>query len=181
MSYTKKTNTETNNTNNTENKVSETKTQQKIFLPEDTIPCRSIVSGGLYIEGSRSHILYSWADCGDVVDVEYRDLIYLVRTRENANIYLPRIIIEDEDFVEQNKSVKDLYESMYEVSDLNEILELPIPQMIDTIKKLPNGAKESVKGIASTLIESHMLDSVHRIKALDEIFGTKMLLTLVQE
>lgn len=37
MSYTKKTNTETNNTNNTENKVSETKTQQKIFLPEDTI------------------------------------------------------------------------------------------------------------------------------------------------
>lgn len=181
MSYTKKTNTETNNTNNTENKVSETKTQQKIFLPEDTIPCRSIVSGGLYIEGSRSHILYSWADCGDVVDVEYRDLIYLVRTRETANIYLPRIIIEDEDFVEQNKSVKDLYESMYEVSDLNEILELPIPQMIDTIKKLPKGAKESVKGIASTLIESHMLDSVHRIKALDEIFGTKMLLTLVQE
>lgn len=70
---------------------------------------------------------------------------------------------------------------MYEVSDLNEILELPIPQMVDTIKRLPKGAKESVKGIASTLIESHMLDSVHKIKALDEIFGTKMLLTLVQE
>ena len=31
------------------------------------------------------------------------------------------------------------------------------------------------------MIESHALDSVHRIKALDEIFGTKMLLTLVQE
>lgn len=180
MTYTKKITT-ANDAVKTENKVSEEKTQQKAFSPEDTIPCRSIVSGGLYIEGNRSHILYSWADCGDVVDVEYRDLIYLVRTRENANIYLPRIIIEDEDFVEQNKSVKDLYESMYEVSDLNEILELPIPQMVDTIKRLPKGAKESVKGIASTLIESHMLDSVHKIKALDEIFGTKMLLTLVQE
>lgn len=180
MAYTKKTVT-ANDAVKTENKASEEKTQQKAFSPEDTIPCRSIVSGGLYIEGSRSHILYSWADCGDVVDVEYRDLIYLVRTRENANIYLPRIIIEDEDFVEQNKSVKDLYESMYEVSDLNEILELPIPQMVDTIKRLPKGAKESVKGIASTLIESHMLDSVHKIKALDELFGTKMLLTLVQE
>lgn len=180
MTYTKKITT-ANDAVKTENKVSEEKTQQKAFSPEDTIPCRSIVSGGLYIEGNRSHILYSWADCGDVVDVEYRDLIYLVRTRENANIYLPRIIIEDEDFVEQNKSVKDLYESMYEVSDLNEILELPIPQMVDTIKRLPKGAKESVKGIASTLIESHILDSVHKIKALDEIFGTKMLLTLVQE
>lgn len=185
MAYTKKTNTVTNNVGTAKDKVSEvkveTKTNTKTFSPEDAIPCRSIVSGGLYIEGNRSHILYSWADCGDVVDVEYRDLIYLVRTRENSNIYSPRIIIEDEDFVEQNKYVKDLYDSMYKVSDLNEILNLPIPQMVDTIKKLPKGAKESIKGIASTMIESHSLDSVHKIKAIDELFGTKMLLTLVQE
>lgn len=54
---------------------------------------------------------------------------------------------------------------MYEVSDLNEILELPIPQMIDTIKKLPKGQK-NLSRVSFTLIESHMLDSVHRIKAL---------------
>ena len=144
MAYTKKTTATTDSTEKA-TKTTEVKEDVKTFLPEDTIPCRSLVSGGLYIEGARSHILYSWADCGDVVDVEYRDLIYLVRTREDVNIYSPRIIIEDEDFVEQNKSVKAL------------------------------------KGIASTMIESHALDSVHRIKALDEIFGTKMLLTLVQE
>jgi hypothetical protein len=180
MAYTKKTTTATDSTEKA-TKTTEVKEDVKTFSSEDTIPCRSLVSGGLYIEGARSHILYSWADCGDVVDVEYRDLIYLVRTREDVNIYSPRIIIEDEDFVEQNKSVKDLYESMYETSDLNEILNLPVPQMSETIKKLPKGAKEALKGIASTMIESHALDSVHRIKALDEIFGTKMLLTLVQE
>ena len=49
------------------------------------------------------------------------------------------------------------------------------------ISKLPVGAKESIKGIAATMIDSHVLDSVQRIKALDEIFGTNMLLTLVQE
>ena len=181
MAYTKKTNTANNSAEKTEVKATETTKTVKEFAPEDTIRCRSLVSGGLYIEGSRSHILYSWADCGDVADVEYRDLIYLVRTREDPNIYSPRIIIEDEDFVEQNKSVKDLYESMYETSDLNEILNLPVQQMSETIKKLPKGAKEALKGIASTMIESHALDSVHKIKALDEIFGTKMLLTLVQE
>ena len=181
MAYTKKTTTVTNSTENEKDKVTELKEETTTLSPEDTTPCRSIVSGGLYIEGSRSHILYSWADCGDVVDVEYRDLIYLVRTRENSNIYLPRIIIEDDDFVEQNKPVKDLYDSMYKASDLNEILSLPTPQMVDTINKLPKGAKESIKGIASTLIESHMLDSVHKIKALDDIYGTKMLLTLAQE
>ena len=154
---------------------------ERVFAPEDTIPCRSLVSGGLYIEGSRSHILYSWADCGDVVDVEYRDLVYLVRTREDVNIYSPRIIIEDEDFIEQNKSVKDFYDSMYTTGDLNDILLLPISDMKSAIEQLPRGAKESIKGIASTMINSHILDSVQKIKVLDEIFGTNMLLTLVQE
>ncbi len=58
--------------------VNEVVVEERKFNPEDTIPCRSIVSGGLYIEGSRSHILYSWADCGDVEDDEYRDLIVRV-------------------------------------------------------------------------------------------------------
>mgnify|MGYP000244825150 FL=1 len=191
MSYTKKTTTapkkdainkETDTKVTNESKTTNTPVvEEKIFNPEDTIPCRSIVSGGLYIEGSRSHILYSWADCGDVEDVEYRDLIYLVRTRANANIYSPRIIIEDEDFINQNKSVKDFYDSMYDTSDLNQILLLPISQMKAEIVNLPIGAKESIKGIAATMIDSHVLDSVQRIKALDEIFGTNMLLTLVQE
>ena len=109
MAYTKKTNNVSNNTPKEEIKETvkktESKKEEKVFTPEDTIPCRSLISGGLYIEGSRSHILYSWADCGDVVDMEYRDLVYLVRTREDVNIYSPRIIIEDDDFVEQNKSV----------------------------------------------------------------------------
>nr|DAZ07509.1 MAG TPA: hypothetical protein [Caudoviricetes sp.] len=191
MPYTKKTTTapkkdainkETDTKVTNESKTTNTPVvEERIFNPEDTIPCRSIVSGGLYIEGSRSHILYSWADCGDVEDVEYRDLIYLVRTRANANIYSPRIIIEDEDFINQNKSVKDFYDSMYDTSDLNQILLLPISQMKAEIANLPIGAKESIKGIAATMIDSHVLDSIQRIKALDEIFGTNMLLTLVQE
>ena len=185
MAYTKKTNNVSNNTPKEEIKETvkktESKKEEKVFTPEDTIPCRSLVSGGLYIEGSRSHILYSWADCGDVVDVEYRDLVYLVRTREDVNIYSPRIIIEDEDFIEQNKSVKDFYDSMYTTGDLNDILLLPISDMKSAIEQLPRGAKESIKGITSTMINSHILDSVQKIKVLDEIFGTNMLLTLVQE
>ena len=113
--------------------------------------------------------------------MEYRDLVYLVRTREDVNIYSPRIIIEDEDFIEQNKSVKDFYDSMYTTGDLNDILLLPVSDMKSAIEQLPSGAKEAIKGIASTMINSHILDSVQKIKVLDEIFGTNMLLTLVQE
>lgn len=182
MAYTKKTNSVSENTSNdtvTENV--ETVKKQKVFGQEDLIPCRSIISGGLYIEGMRSKVLYTWADYNDVVEVEYRDLIYMVRTREDANIYTPRIIIEDDDFIEQNKFVKDLYESMYTTSDLRDIINLPINQMKVEVNKLPAGIKSSLKGIASTMIANRSLDSVQKIKALDEIFGTQMLLTLAQE
>ena len=159
----------------------EVKVTERKYKNSDLIPCRSIVSGGLYIEGSRSKILYSWADYGDVIEMEYQDLIYMVRTRANTDIYEPRIIIEDEEFVRQNKSLEELYDSLYSTKDLKEILKMPIPKMKQEIEKLPSGVKNAIKGIASTMIDAHTLDSVQKIKTLDEIFGTQMLLTLVQE
>lgn len=181
MGYNKKNDNVNETVSIVENKTETVKEKVKTFGQEDLIPCRSIISGALYIEGSRSKILYSWADVDDVVDVEYRDLIYMVRTREDKNIYEPRIIVQDDDFVAQNKSLSDFYESMHSIVNLREILEYPIRDMINAINKLPVGARNSLKGIASTMIDSHALDSVQKIKALDELFGTNMLLTLTQE
>ena len=161
--------------------VKEIKQEARVFDQQDLIPCRSMVSGPLYITGTRSKIPYTWADYGDVQEVEYRDLIYMVRTPQEKNIYNPRIVIEDSDFVEQNKALKALYESLYTAGDLRDIIKLPVRQMTEAINGLPNGAKESFKGIVSTMIDEHQLDSVQKIKAIDEIFGTRLLLTLAQE
>lgn len=187
MAYTKKTSTKTvgskvNSVSENNNTVKEeTVIEPRVFEPTDLIPCRSIVSGPLYIEGARTKALYSWADYDDVQDVEYQDLIYMVRSRDNVNIYYPRIIVLDEEFIAQSKALTDLYNSMYTTVDLRDIIKLPIRRMIEEVEKLPNGAKESLKGIVSTMIDGHELDSVQKIKALDEIFGTKNLLTLAQE
>lgn len=159
------------------NEVEETKK----FSNSDLIPCRSLVSGPLYVEGSRTKILYSWADYGDVESIEYQDLIYMVRSRGNKDIYDPRLVIEDEDFITQNKSLKELYDSLYSMKDLKDVINLPLAKMKTEIEKMPNGAKTALKGIASTMIDAHTLDSIQKVKALDEIFGTQMLLTLVQE
>lgn len=188
MAYTKKTTTkDTEKVSKVVNEDIEIKEEvkpenkERVFADTDVIPCRSIISGQLFIEGVRSKILYTWADYDDVQDVEYRDLIYMVRTRGDRNIYTPRIIIEDDDFVKQNRSLSELYDSLYSTSDLREVIKLPVRQMVAEINKLPVGVRNSIKGIASTMIDAHELDSVTKIKALDEIFGTNMLLTLVQE
>ncbi len=46
--------------------------------------------------------------------------------------------------------------------------------MAKRISELPSGAKESLRSIASDQISSGILDSVSKIKKLDEIFETDM-------
>ena len=183
MAYTKKTNNDVSKNEKKEEEVLKTNepSTKKEFGQEDLILCRSMVSGQLFVDGVRSGLLYTFADYNDTCEIEYRDLIYLVRSYKDKTIYEPRIIIEDEDFIAENPKLAELYESMYTKGDLMEIINLPISQMVDTINALPMGCKNALKGIAATMIDNGQLDSIQKIKALDEIFETNMLLTLVQE
>lgn len=152
------------------------KREPKKFEATDGIPCRSIVSGGLYMSGIKSRIMYEWADNGDVTEVEYQDLVAAIRSNVSY-ITKPYFIIEDEDFLAQNPQLNKIYASMYSFKDLKDILIIPSPRdMKATILSLPDGAKESIKHIASQMISNNTLDSVQKIKILDEIFDTKLML-----
>ena len=183
MAYTKKTNNDVSKNEKNEEEVLKTNdsSTKKEFGQEDLILCRSMVSGQLFVDGVRSGLLYTFADYNDTCEIEYRDLIYLVRSYKDKTIYEPRIVIEDEDFIAENPKLAELYESLYTKGDLMEIINLPLSQMVDTINALPMGCRNALKGIAATMIDNGQLDSIQKIKALDEIFETNMLLTLVQE
>lgn len=183
MAYTKKTNNDVSKNEKKEEEVLKTNdsSTKKEFGQEDLILCRSMVSGQLFVDGVRSGLLYTFADYNDTCEIEYRDLIYLVRSYKDKTIYEPRIVIEDEDFIAENPKLAELYESLYTKGDLIEIINLPLSQMVDTINALPIGCRNALKGIAATMIDNGQLDSIQKIKALDEIFETNMLLTLVQE
>ena len=183
MAYTKKTNNDVSKNEKKEEEVLKTNdsSTKKEFGQEDLILCRSMVSGQLFVDGVRSGLLYTFADYNDTCEIEYRDLIYLVRSYKDKTIYEPRIVIEDEDFIAENPKLAELYESLYTKGDLTKIINLPLSQMVDTINALPMGCRNALKGIAATMIDNGQLDSIQKIKALDEIFETNMLLTLVQE
>lgn len=155
-----------------EDEVVETK-KKKSFAQSDGIMCKSVTHGALYISGIKTGMLYPFTDYGDESELEYRDLVAAVRARSNY-IFNPNIIIEDEDFIAEFPALVKFYEEKYSVKDLKAILDLPINQMIDEIKKLPKGAANSLKSIAVDRISSGKLDSVKKIKALDEVFGTDL-------
>lgn len=147
----------------------------KKYKPTDLIPCMSIVSGELGMEGIKTHINYRWSEYGDITEVEYQDLLSSIR-RCDSFVMKPYFIIQDKEIVSQFPNIQKLYDSMYSVKDLKDILGLNPFEMKKVIETLPNGAKESVKNIAVTQISNGQLDSVKKIKLLDEIFGTEMIM-----
>ena len=112
-------------------------------------------------------------DYGDVTEIEYRDLVAAVRSKDKV-IYEPRFIIEYKDFIAEYPALDDFYSSRFKTRDIKKILNMPIGEMTEAIEALPNGAKESLKSLAVQQVADGTLDSNKKIKALDEIFGTNL-------
>lgn len=147
---------------------------------DETTPilCTSITCGELRMEGIKSGIQYTWLDRGDSTEVEYQDLVAAIRVAK-MQVMSPCFIIEDEEFVERYPKLKEIYGSLYSVGDLRKIItDLDAQSMKLTIMNLPDGAKNSVKNIAATMVQNGQFDdlSIAKIKVLDELYGTNLLL-----
>lgn len=150
-----------------------TKPERKVFDQSDGIKCRSITQGGLYMEGAKTHMLYEWVEYGDITEVEYADLAAAVRTK-SSYVFGPMFIVDDEDFIKEFPQLKKFYTENYTVSDLEAILKMPLDKMAEEISLLPKSAVESLKVLAASSISDGTLDSVAKIKTLDELFGTNL-------
>ena len=145
--------------------------QKKEFTDSDYILCRSVTSGGLNIV-SQSGNLYEFKDYGSECEINYRDLVTLIR-RGSEHVFLPRLVILDEDFLEDFPTVKKVYGEMYTKEDLIEILDLPsIPLMKREIEKLPEATKNSMRNLIATQIANGRLDSIAKVRALTDIFNS---------
>lgn len=153
------------------------KKEKKTYKDTEGIICKSITPGGLYMAGLKSKILYKWIDAGDTVEVEYQDLLAAIRSHDNY-VMSPLFVIEDEELVSQYPHLSKVYESLYAVGELEGVLlDLDADSMKATILSLPSGAQNSIKSMASKMISTGRLDSIKKIKVLDEIFDTEMSVT----
>lgn len=155
-------------------KTTAKKTVRK-FAPDDMIPCRSITFGELLLTGTKSKLLYTWANYGDTTEVEFQDLQALKSTK-SSYLYKPRFIIEDEELIEQwGKDFGDIYKNIDDV-DAEDMLRLPTSQLKAKLRKAPRGVQQAVKNLAGEQIMNGSLDSLAKIKAIDEVLGTDLIL-----
>ena len=152
-----------------------TQKNDKKYAPTDRIPCRSITYGELLLTGPKTKLLHTWANYGDVTEMEYQDLQALKSTR-SSYLYKPRFVIEDEELVEQwAGDFKKMYDEIVTV-DVEDLFKLPIGQLKAKLKKAPSGVQLAVKNIAGEKIMNGTLDSIAKIKAIDEVLDTQLML-----
>lgn len=144
--------------------------EKKVFTDSDYILCRSVWSGGLNVN-SQSGNLYRFKDYGSDCEINYRDLVTLIR-RGSEHVFVPRFVILDEDFLKDFPTVQKVYGTMYTREDLVEILDLPISRMKTEITKLPEATKDSMRNLIATQIANGKLDSISKVRALTEIFDS---------
>lgn len=159
-----------------EPKKATVKTPRK-YAPDDMITCRSITYGELLLTGTKSKLLYSWANYDDTTEVEFQDLQALKSTR-SSYLFRPRFVIEDEELVDQwSKDLGDMYQEIVSI-DVEDLFRLPLNQFKAKLKKSPKGVQQAVKNVAGEKIMNGSLDSLAKIKAIDEILGTDLKLYL---
>lgn len=143
------------------------------YAPDDLITCRSITYGELLLTGTKTKLLYTWANYGDTTEVEFQDLQALKSTR-SSYLFKPRFIIEDEELVEQwSKDFEKIYSDIV-MTDVEDMFRLPLNQFKAKLKKAPVGIQQAVKNVAGEKILNGSLDSLAKIKAIDEILGTEL-------
>ena len=154
-------------------KAAPVKKTPKKYAPGDRIECRSVTGGELFLVGPKSQLLYTWEDYNDTTFVEYQDLQAL-QSRKSGFLVKPRFVIEDEELVEQwGKDFANLYQDIIDV-DVEDLLKLPVNQFKSKLKKASKGVQQAVKNIAGEKILNGSLDSLAKIKAIDEILGTDL-------
>lgn len=141
--------------------------------PSELILCRSVRFGELRLIGPKTRMAYSWANEGDVREVEYQDLVSW-RALHSPYLFNPMIIIEDEEIVEEWKAdLGTLYDNLQQI-DLKEMFKLPHRQFVAQLKKLPEGMKSTVQNMAYAMIQDRTLYDLRTIDSIDEILGTEL-------
>lgn len=155
--------------------VETSKKKVKKFNPDDLILCQSLCVGQTFVKGFKSGIIYTFEALGAEEYIEYRDLVASVRSKDSI-LFKPFIIVLDEDFINEQKTLKAFYDNMYTPEDFEEFFKLKPNQMVEALNNMPVGVRDTIKSMAVGRIQDGTFDSVARIKALDNYFGTKMML-----
>jgi hypothetical protein len=143
------------------------KTPRK-YEPNDTIMCHSIFPGTFLFSGPKSKIVYPFEAPGDENPVEYQDLLAAMMSKKKS-IMAPYIVIDDEELLEDFrwKQVKQVYDSMFAIKNMDAFLSMPYDTFEKTFNELPIGVKKNVMLEISARVRDGRFSEMRKIRLVD--------------
>lgn len=149
--------------------------EQREYLPSDLIPCKNIFAGTTVLTGNKTKTNYVWEGFGVVEYVEYQDLRSEILNKRSAYIYEPLIMIEDEHIVKSFKGLFELYKNMKTPEELEDLLHNGTEaELRKAIEEIPFGLQESLRSLAATMLQEGTLDSVRKVRMIDDLLDTSL-------
>ena len=143
------------------------------FELTDSVLIRNGFHGPLTIKLPKSGYTIKLQEFGDEDYVEIADL----RTLRNSNPKFFKknwILLEDPDVIAY-LHVNEYYKNVLTTEEIEGLFDLPEKEMVQELKKLSDGQKSTAMYAAMEKIEAGTLDSIGKIKALEDIFGCKLM------
>lgn len=148
------------------------KVERKQFKPGDMIPCKCLRPNKVVFHSGKTGARYYWFGYGDIVDVDYSDLMAM-KSAKMSYLYKPLIMILDEDLVSQwSRDLDPIYENFTVYENLDDFFELPQSVFEAKLSNSTPGFQDLIKTLTSRKIKDGTLDSLAKIRAIDAAFNT---------
>lgn len=160
--------------------ITKTKKKSKVKIPLDLdVACRSAVRGTLsYLSKRQNGYQVVWNDFGDEQFIEFQELVSMRNT--DLRFFKDNwIVIEDSDEYTAEEIMDALKVSQYykvkiDIDNFDSIFNESPDTIKQIVSKMSKGLKETVGMRAKQLYYHGKLDSVSKIKALEESLGIEI-------
>ena len=171
--------TASNSTKATASKKVVSTASKPAFDASEPIMCTSVTAGELIMIGKKTKNVYTWANYGDSTEVEYQDL-QAAKLTKSQYIFSPLFMIENDELLEAWPDLQEMYSKMYNSRDISELFKLDNATFKRTLTTLPVGIKNTLKTMAYVMVENGTLDSLKKIRIMDDVLGTDIM-ALIKE
>lgn len=135
-------------------------------IEDEIVPVRSAINS-VYFTSPRTRIEYAWEEKGDIENMSIKDVLAL-ESKSKSFLRTPWLIVEDPRAVQALK-LKDTYDLVEKVSDVDELILLDSEELKSIFNKLPNEYKKNFINEIYGKVKSRELNDLRIIDTLEEI------------
>lgn len=153
--------------------IKEEEPKRKVVVDKNRlIPVMNITNHTLVYQSRKTGAEWSWGLYGDTEYIEMQELLTM-RSSQRRFLDEPWILIMDDEAVSY-LGLEKMYDKMVHPDNIDSVFNMGRDQFKEVLDTAPKGIAQLIVSRAKAKVDDGTLDSVQKIKAINEKFGTHL-------